>query len=75
MKEASGKGFPLITHQKHGYNLDNGNEIPSKCLVVLKIDSRNPLGHFDWVIRYIPEDELAMIRSVRWFMSSLCILC
>ena len=53
MKEASAKGFPLINHQKHGYNLDNGNQIPSKCLVVLKIDSRNPLGHFDWVIRYV----------------------
>ena len=37
MKEASAKGFPLITHQNIGYNLDNSHINPSKAPVVFEI--------------------------------------
>ena len=36
-EEASAKGFPLITHQNIGYNLDNSHIIPSKAPVVFEI--------------------------------------
>ena len=52
MKEAMAKGFPLITHQNHGYNLDFGHQNPSKSLVVFEIQSWNPANHNKVVYRY-----------------------
>ena len=52
MKEASAKGFPLITHQNIGYNLDNSHINPSKAPVVLEgrgirnITSKKPIVIF-----------------------------